>query len=224
MAVVRTQSEIVFACHSAACRPPTSGGTGGSNSKGGGGSSGGRRRNTSNSLNSLAEGHSVVKGTKGWQVKGSDGKVVARAKTKAALSGAYSRSIQRAATKSADAADVAKSRARGGSDVQGPSGSFHPRQKGNTPVGQWGARFQGGQQAAGEALTKNGAIGTVAKARGGYRATYKNFGSKETKATFPTREDARKWVEASVNNVTGKHGGASSRPPSPRNFGGKAGL
>lgn len=32
---IRTSSEIVFACHSAACRPPTSGGTGGSSSSGG---------------------------------------------------------------------------------------------------------------------------------------------------------------------------------------------
>lgn len=37
MTVLTSNSQIVFACHSAACRPPTSGGTGGSSGKGGGG-------------------------------------------------------------------------------------------------------------------------------------------------------------------------------------------
>jgi len=36
---LRTTSQIVFACHSRACRPPTSGGTGGSSSSKGSGTS-----------------------------------------------------------------------------------------------------------------------------------------------------------------------------------------
>ncbi len=35
--IIQTRSMVVFACHSAACRPPTSGGTGGSSGKGGSG-------------------------------------------------------------------------------------------------------------------------------------------------------------------------------------------
>ena len=68
MSVIYTTSEIVFACHSAACRPPTSGGTGGSNGRGGGvgtSSGGGKRFDTAHrmaigSQKTLRDGNAIV--------------------------------------------------------------------------------------------------------------------------------------------------------------------
>lgn len=69
-------SELVFACHSAACRPPTSGGTGGSRSSG---SSGGAGRGGKTAEGTWKVGdYTITKAKKGYSVQGPNFKATAK--------------------------------------------------------------------------------------------------------------------------------------------------
>jgi hypothetical protein len=85
---MKTTSELVFACHSAACRPPTSGGTGGSIG-GGRGRKSARKKGLSEkdrlemqygrgNVPSAAERAKIKVSTESWTPKGKKKKVAER--------------------------------------------------------------------------------------------------------------------------------------------------